>query len=111
MLRSTLVDEDSHGYSVNMYCEGLSKRIFNILQVVKWNFQYYQHGVWSNRVPCKKKCTHHKAYLKSYLTQNVFVNSLMTDSTDANAMHQESNLVSVKLATKKHQIDAVNFQW
>ena len=33
-----------------------------------------------------KESAKHKPHLKSYLSQNVFVNFLMTDSTDANAM-------------------------
>ena len=43
----------------------------------------------------KKKKKKHKTYLKSYLSQNVFVNPFMIDSTDANATYSESNSVAV----------------
>ena len=47
-----------------------------------------------------KKSAKHEAYLKSYLSQNVLINPLMTDSTDANAICSESNSVAIKQLQK-----------
>ena len=48
----------------------------------------------------QKKNAKHKAHLKYYLSLNVFVNPLMTNITNANAMCSLSSSVTVKMATK-----------